>query len=120
MLRKRKKDLPSRKFDAAYNLGEDNRGMPIHLNCQGKIKRTAEHIQAEDGATMDIVGRCELTLFFIMAQGIRGNRKGFLLRKTVLLYGLNGDRSVNGSVTVWREKTITHGKLYGRGIISDP
>ena len=45
-----------------WGFGEDNCGMPIHLTPRGLIVRTRDAVTAADGALMDLVGRCTVTL----------------------------------------------------------
>ena len=55
--------LDGDEFMDNWGYGEDNRGMSIHQRPRGEITRTAPgRVEAEDGAGVDLVGRCRLTL----------------------------------------------------------
>ena len=55
--------LDGDEFMNSWGFGEDNRGMPVHLEPKGKIVRSGAQITANgDGPFMDLTGRCELTL----------------------------------------------------------
>ncbi len=55
--------LDGEAFMNSWGFGEDNRGMPVHLEPQGKIRRTGSAVTAAgDGGCIDIAGRCRLTL----------------------------------------------------------
>lgn len=46
-----------------WGFGDDNCGMPVHLEPRGRILRTGAEITAEAGDTpIDVVGRCDVTL----------------------------------------------------------
>ena len=55
--------LDGEAFMDNWGLGEDNRGMPVHLTPQGKIQRRGDAVVTTDAkALMDVVGRCQVTL----------------------------------------------------------
>ena len=45
-----------------WGFGEENRGMPIHMQPQGIIQRNGPVITATSSCCADIVGRCQLTM----------------------------------------------------------
>ena len=55
--------LDGKAFMDNWGYGEDNCGMPVHRQAQGKIVRLAPAvITSVENACMDTVGRCDLTL----------------------------------------------------------
>ena len=55
--------LDGEAFMNNWGFGEDNQGMPIHLEPQGKITRRGDAVTtAGKEAVMDVVGRCAVTL----------------------------------------------------------
>ncbi len=57
--------LDGEAFMDSWGFGEDNRGMPTHLEPKGTIQRSGSVItvgEAAAAAPVDVVGRCDLTL----------------------------------------------------------
>ncbi len=55
--------LDGEDFMNNWGFGEDNRGMPTHLQPLGRIVRSGTEVTAPaQGFLMDLVGRCDLTL----------------------------------------------------------
>ena len=81
-----------------WGFGEDNRGMPVHLSPQGKIRRTADGIQTESGSLMDLTGRCELTLNGTVHDTVCLMDLGMYMEGIVSEQFLNHD----GQTVLWR------------------
>ncbi len=90
--------LEGEAFMSNWGFGEDNRGMPVHLEALGKIRRTGAHIQTEAGTCMDIAGRCELTLNGIQHDTICLMDLGMYMEGIVSEQFLNHD----GQTLLWR------------------
>ena len=90
--------LDGETFMNNWGFGEDNRGMPVHLEPQGKIRRTEAHIQTEAGTFMDIAGRCELTLNGIQQDTVCVMDMGMYMEGIVSEQFLNHD----GQTVLWR------------------
>ena len=55
--------LDGEAFMNNWGFGEDNRGMPVHLEPRGRIERQGGIVTTKGSeAVMDVVGRCDVTL----------------------------------------------------------
>lgn len=90
--------LDGKAFMDNWGFGDDNRGMSIQLKSQGKIVRTADHVTADAGALMDVVGRCDLILNGTVHDTICLMDLGMYIEGIVSEQFLNRD----GQTILWR------------------